>query len=263
MYQGNCNVPTWGRNSGETITGLVYPNGQRLSFPIILAQGAIPSGIAPTGSVAANGAITLGTALPTTYSGGIYLYFPAGALYSGSAAGNYWCVMSSTTVGTAYNTTLDSQGGWPVIPANPTPIVGAGPGAYTGSTSQITLASVTLPGGLVGANGRIRWNAKSTNNNSAISKSIGTKVAGTGWSYGTTTTVSFSFTISMANRGAASNVWPRTNTIEGGGGSTISGDFTTINTAVDQPASFTGICTSGTGVDYIILETSSIEVIPG
>ena len=27
MYQGNCNVPTWDRDSGGNITGLVGPDG--------------------------------------------------------------------------------------------------------------------------------------------------------------------------------------------------------------------------------------------
>jgi len=227
---------------------------------VVLAQGAVPSGIACTGSVAANGALTLGTALPTTYNGGIWLYFPAGAAYAGSVAGNYWCVMSSTTAGTIYNTLLGAS--WPTIPANPTPIVAAGPGAYTGSTAEITLATVTVPGGMIGQNGRLRWSLKTTQNNSANAKTSGTKLGGTGWSYGIITSVSFSATISMANRGLANNVWPRTNVVEGAAGATISGDFTTINTAIDQIAAFTGTCAAGAGADYVILESALVEVLP-
>ena len=128
--------------------------------PYVLAQWSVPSGVAPTGSVAANGALTLGTALSTTYSGGIWLNFPAGAAYAGSAAGSYWCVMTSTTLGTIYNVQLGAT--VPFIPVNPAAIVAAGPGAYTGVTTTQTCASVIVPGGAMGPNGMIRVTASAS-----------------------------------------------------------------------------------------------------
>src|SRR5258708_29587566 len=68
--------------------------------------------IGNSGTVAANnlvGNITLGTALDAVYGPtnngcpGIWLYLPATALAApNNVAGWYWCVMSTTTVGTAY-----------------------------------------------------------------------------------------------------------------------------------------------------------------
>lgn len=90
---------------------------------------AVPSGsgirfIAPSGTVAADGTITLGTALPAVFSSGVYLWLPAGAI-SGGTAGWYWAVMSSSTVGV---------------------IAGVGSGsAYTGSTSEVTAFTFDVP----------------------------------------------------------------------------------------------------------------------
>lgn len=80
--------------------------------------------VAPSGTVAVDGAITLGTALPATFSGGLWLYLPAGAIVSGAAAW-YWADMSSTTVGVVRG----SQGG--------TALVGSA-SAYTGVTAETT-----------------------------------------------------------------------------------------------------------------------------
>src|SRR5437667_3823845 len=63
-----------------------------------LAAAAIKMVVAPTGTMANNGAITLGTALPSTYAN-CYLLLPAGAIAAGSAAGWYFAQMSSTTAG--------------------------------------------------------------------------------------------------------------------------------------------------------------------
>ena len=85
--------------------------------------------VAPSGTVAADGTVTLGTALPAALAGA-WLYFPAGA-FATATAGWYWVVMTTTTVGTVYA----GQGGAPVA---------GSASAYTGATSKITAATITL-----------------------------------------------------------------------------------------------------------------------
>lgn len=94
------------------------------------AQGVV-KGVAPSGTVAADGTITLGTALPGVFSAGVLLYLPAGAIVSG-AAGFYWCDMSSTTLGVV----RAGKGG--------AALVGSG-SAYTGVTSEIVCDTVAIP----------------------------------------------------------------------------------------------------------------------
>lgn len=93
------------------------------------AQGIV--GLAPSGTLTAGGALTLGTALDCVYSDGIRLYLPAGA-FADATARFVWCVMSSTTAGVAY----ESAGG-PVA-------VGSG-SAYTGESAEVTVATLSLP----------------------------------------------------------------------------------------------------------------------
>lgn len=151
----------------------IFQNGQwynRAGQPIggLLTFGSsTPTGLAPSGTIGANGALTLGTALPKTYSPGLYLYFPAGAAFSGSPAGSYWCVMSSTTVGTVFN---NLQGALPLAPSTLVPIVDAGPGAYVGAGAGLrTVGSITIPGGSMGPAGHIivnnefAWGSSATN----------------------------------------------------------------------------------------------------
>ena len=120
----------------------------------VILQSGVPTALQSSGTVGANGALSGITALPATYSGGIYLYFPAGRLYTGSMAGSYPAIMSSATAGTVYNNMY--PGGQLTIPASLTPIVDAGPGAYTQTTAvDITLASGTVPGNSMGPNGLV------------------------------------------------------------------------------------------------------------
>lgn len=141
---------------------LAVKNG--MIVPYIAAQWGVPSGVAPSGVIANNGALTLGTALSRVYSGGLFLAFPAGAIEAGSAAGSYWCVMSSTTAGTIYNNALN---GIPAIPAALVPFVTVGPGAYGGRTDEVNVGSFTLPGGSLGPNGQITGRYRFSRQNTA------------------------------------------------------------------------------------------------
>lgn len=141
----------------------------------ILALSTLPLGAANTGSVAANGALTLGTALALTYPA-IYLFFPAGAVYSGSLAGFYFCIMSSTTLGTIFNNTYTT--GIPTIPPLPTPIVATGPGAYTGvTTNPLTGLSLTIPPNVLGQYGglflTVNWSMLNNGNNKNLNIQLG------------------------------------------------------------------------------------------
>lgn len=230
----------------------------------VLTQVSIPSGIAPTGTVAANGAVTLGTALariygPTSVAPGIWLYFPAGALFSGSAAGLYWCVMTSTTVGTAFNNMPNLATLAP--PATTTAIVDAGPGAYTGVTTKQTLFAPTLPGGSMGANGSLRLFQRWNWNNSAGTKTPAFDFGGTQIvSVARTTTLSDEWFYMFSNRGAQ-NKQITFNAVIPAIGSAINFSSTTIDTSADKLANHT--MTLDTATDYGILESSFIEVIPG
>lgn len=122
-----------------------------ISGAILLFSTNVPIIKAPSGSMANNGAVTFGTALPLAYTGA-YVYFPANAIFAGSTAGFYWTECSSTTVATVYNNTY-TPGSAVARPTSKTAFVTTGPGAFTGSTSEITAHSCTLPANLLGPKG--------------------------------------------------------------------------------------------------------------
>ncbi len=107
--------------------------------------------------------MTLTIALPAIFTKA-YLYFPVGKICSActasvggagagnaSAAGMYWVIMSSTTVGVIYNNRLTS--GAPVDITSPTALAETGPGAYVQTVTQVTMLTISIPGNLLGPNG--------------------------------------------------------------------------------------------------------------
>ena len=124
--------------------------------PIVLSCG-VPIMLMPAGTVGSNGALTVtGAAFVRTYSDGIWGLYPANALASGSAAGFYWTVMSSTTVGTVYNTTY-TPGGSFAIPASPTAFSGTTGAAYTNTTgADVVLLQKDFGSSPLGQNGVLK-----------------------------------------------------------------------------------------------------------
>lgn len=139
------------------------------SLPLVIAKSAIPFIKISSGTMGNNGALSAVTALPRTFSSGAYIYLPAGAIAAGVpvAAAWYWCVFSSTTAGTVYNSTYTS--GQPTAGVT-TAFATTGPGAFTGDTNALTAVSVTVPAGTMGVNSRIEVDAAWSGNNTAGNK---------------------------------------------------------------------------------------------
>lgn len=224
------------------------------------AASAIPFIMAPTGTMANNGAITLGTALGSaTAFGNCYLYLPASAISAGSAAGWYFAQMSSATVGTVFNNVYSS--GIPTIPASPVAFATTGPGAYTGVTGAQVAVSLTIPGGTMGPNGRLRISAIFTNNNTAGTKNSIAQIGpgpATIFNAQQTTNVSISHSHEFCNRGAQNvNVAQPTALIGPGstGGAIV---YQTVDTSVAVTFSFA--MNDNTATDWQVLESWMIEV---
>jgi hypothetical protein len=225
--------------------------------PIILSQSGVPVGIPSSGSIGNNGALTLTTALPTTYAS-IYLYFPANAISSGSAAGLYYCGMSSTTVGTIYNNQY--TGGDVTVPANPTAFVTTGPGAYTQSTSGVTCISITVPGGLMGPRGRLRITEKATYPSNANAKNFQALFGGTNASFlgMTSATTNLRQQIEIENRGVQnSQVSSNWLSISAGASAFL---YLAKDTSVDQVIAL--VAQLAVATDFAIYESYSVEALP-
>lgn len=221
-----------------------------------LVSTSVPVGVAPSGAVAPNGAITLGTALPATYAG-IWLALPAAAAYTDSAAGIYWCVMSSTTVGVVYDVVLD---GIPYVPSNPTAIVDDRASTnFTGITAATTLVTVPVEGGTIGKNGSIKPSFVGSHNSTAGAKTYVIKGDTATWlSAAATTSTGAIYAPTITNRGTES-----ANLSSGVGGNGI-GATTVLNTSVDTSVDFnvTFNATVAVATDYAIYESISVALAP-
>lgn len=245
--------------AGGNITSLRDGSGAAIIFPRILAQSAIPFVLPSSGSIANNGALSGITALQTTYSGGCWMYFPAGAISAGSSAGWYWTVMSSTTAGTIYNSTYTSGGNFV---GTATAFATTGPGAYVQSTSEIIGPSLTVPGRSLGPNGSLRIGSHFSYSNNANNKTFRHRLGGTSFQSGNATTnVGLGVLTHIFNKNSASVQ----HSVNGNNGaySVSAGQvvFGTVNTDADQSVSI-GLQLA-VATDFLTCEGFAIEVLYG
>lgn len=169
---------------------------------------AVPFIIANTGTMANNGALTLGTALPTAYPNA-YVFLPANAIFAGSAAGWYYTQFSSTTVGVVFNN-LYVAGSQPSLLPQPNlvPFVATGPGAYTGVTTAQTGPSFNLNSNMLGGNGGLlRLTVMESVNNTAGTKTLAALINGVTVQSNALTTTTGNVAVSLiANRSQPASV---------------------------------------------------------
>lgn len=196
-------------NRFHRMAAMAGSDGQAGSVPVL----ATPSGsgvrfVAPSGTVAADGTITLGTALPAVFASGVYLWLPAGAI-SGGSAGWYFATMSSTTVGT---------------------IAGVGSGsAYTGATSEVTALTVDVPTPAKGGASILRLSHLCSSNTNA--KTARFRIGGTQYMTNAINTAGHAlFVAKLLITGLGDGVVSITS--ENGGGSSAGGILTGAGSAI-------------------------------
>lgn len=235
---------------------------QNLAVPYVFYSSAIPFAVPSSGTMGNNGALSGLTAFALTYSGGVYLYFPANAISAGSAAGWYYTVMSSTTAGTVYNNTYTS--GVPTIPGSPTAFVTTGPGAYTQTTgAALTGVSLTVPANSIGPNGFIRVTTLWSFANTAGSKGHTVTYGGSNLMARTETTGLFhKMNSQLIGAGATNAQLIQTTTLSGGwGGISTAPSRSAIDTTASQTLAFKSQINTAT--DYDVMEGQIVEIFYG
>lgn len=226
--------------------------------PRELMQSGIPAIIVPNGTVATNGTITVGTALPLIYPQA-WVYLPAGAVVGG-LVGWYYVIFSSTTVGVVYTSYQATMSTPLALGAAATLTVAVGSNsAYTQATSAVVVASHSVPAGLLGTNGRVRFDGLFSYNNSAGAKVSGCTFGGsTVLTVSGTTTLSVDIKKTVQNRSATQQVIRVA--VDSGAVSAVAPTLLAIDTTADVTVAFTGQIAVAT--DYLILESGNIETVP-
>lgn len=251
-------------------TALIAPDGSEVSLvntPVdasfSVAKCGVPIGIAPSGTMGANGAVTLGTALNIVYSAGVWLYFPAGAVFTDSVAGFYWTVMTGTTAGVVYNTTYTPGVDSFDIPTSPVAVVAAGAGAWVGETAYKTALSFVIPGGSLGNHGVFRSVSGVTVSSTGGSKAIDNLINGISFgSYNITNTPTNSIVRAFQNRGTPNVQFAgRSNQPNS---ESYSASVAVIQMAHDttQDVTITVWLDIAVATDYIVLENYYAEIQP-
>jgi len=246
--------------SGEWYKFISNLYGSVASSVNVVSQSGIPFIIPSSGTMGNNGAVTLTTALAAVYPD-CYLYLPANAIRSGSASGWYYSSMSSTTAGTVYNNTYSD--GTPTVPKTKTSVSSTGPGAYTQTTGSVQMQTASIPGTLMGGNGRARiessWSFPNNANNKTPSISFG---GSTVFSVAQTTSAFLMLKRDVVNRGTQGRQVTAPATFLGGSGtSTTAPAYLAIDTSKAVTVAFTGQLAAAT--DYLIHEAYTLEVLPG
>lgn len=236
-------LPSAATNSGRVIsvTGIAaYPikfvsNGTEWvpeGGQATLALSGIGYGIMPSGTLSAgsSGHFVSGTALPNTYSEGLWMYFAANAIVTPNiSAGFYWCVFSNTTTCTIYS----SGPGSAAINFS----VGGAVTGYFGA--EVTARSVTIPAGLMGENGQLSSDILTVISGAATTKIVRLKLgASTTTSFATAvaTNLSIMGTATTTNASAAAQYSRPTYT---GSTSTSTSTRTTIDTTASTTYALT------------------------
>lgn len=252
-YVSDLNYSEWIYNGTRWIS----------QVPVVLFKTAIPIISPPNGTMGNNGALVLGTGMSAAYEHA-YMVLKFGDIHASSPAGVYYCVFSSTTACTVYNNTLNFTNGVIVPPASPVPFVctgsGAGKPATNTSGDNYHLQNlVTIPGGVIGANGEMRvkvaFNYGGTGNSGTL------KFAGTVFhQLPTSASASLGLDVGLRNRGAlnaqvASNAGVFSDAHLGG-----PEELYTIDTSVSQAVdvlSYTGTSTTG----FCVLQWFEVSVV--
>jgi hypothetical protein len=260
------------RTTGEVLGYKDARGGERFLFGQTLFPRQIPfvmfagdggsNGLSFSGTA---GQFALSAAVVSNFwnmvaSGG-YAYLPAGA--GGLATGGwYWCKMTNDTTGEIFSEMYSGTGKPPFI-TNPTPFPNLSAGRITQSTNEISAGSFTLPGGLLGPNGRLSWSIRTAGSNAASIKSFRGRFGSTAFYAAQPTTNPcmeiFGFSCNLGTQSRQCNARSGSVGISSAGATIGTTENTAVDLSVDQTVAFSMQLAANTDAAAIIYSHVSAQ----
>lgn len=261
-FSGSVANPT--TTPAITLTATALPTtALPAQVSLTLGQSHIPFVLVSSGVMGNNGAFSAVTAVATAYPNS-YVWFPAGAIAAsgtGSAAGWYYTVWSSTTAGTAFNDLYTS--GTPTIPGSPTAFSTTAGALVQTTGSNIAGYTLAIAGNTIGVNGTVQITGVRSHNNSAGAKTLTTNYGSYAFStFAPTTTLSVPIFGGFSNRLVANVQVPLTSPNANAGAASASG---LVYGAIDSTSSQNLVMNLqlATATDTMTLENIVVQLIPG
>lgn len=134
------------------------------------------------------------------------------------------------------------------------------PSSVTGTATETTLASITIPGGMLGANGMLKITPVFSATNNVNTKTMRVRFAGNSLvAQGAASFASAQLMAQIRNRNSLSSQGTF-NALNGFGTSASSFSASAVDTSVDQVVTITG--TLAVTTDTLTLEGYTVEVLP-
>lgn len=245
-------------SSGNKV--LLGPDGE-IPLSVSLVSIDAPIGIAPSGTVGASGMLTLGTAMLGVVPN-MFLYFPAGAVQTGSAAGFYFVKMTTDTLGRIYlNRYLSQIDERTAVPTTLQPAAGYGSAtSYTGIGVSINNAmQMKIPGGTIGKAASLIVHLSQHNNSSGTAKGLGVTFGGLylAGSGNMTTNIAGRYINRISALGATNSQIIEYNSISSS--TSLNGAYTTVDTAQDVIIAVN--LSTGLATDWSMLTSLNINLL--
>lgn len=146
---------------------------------VVIFETAVPVMLASSGSITTAGVLTVNSGNADTYSGGCWVYLPAGTVVGG-AAGFYWVIFSNTTTAQVYSTYRNANTGFVANKPIGTQLAAVGSNdVYTAATTITKLQGIMLPANLLTTSSSLSIEYTSSNVNDINDKTITVTLGGT------------------------------------------------------------------------------------
>jgi hypothetical protein len=257
------NVVAYNRKTGRTLSTTLVKFNELISAAVapeksteIIVKTAVPVVLGSSGTIDADGIVTLDVVLPAVYSSA-WLYLPADAVVGG-LAGYYYTVFATTTVGQVFTKFTKAEAQFiPYTPAGAEATslltaVGSAE-AYSAVITAVNMMAYSIPGGVLGVHSGISLDATFSTINNVDAKTTVLKLGSTTMKTAANDSAAHAkHSMSAQNRGLLSRQVITDNS------GTIAPTYSSVDTNADVTVSITGL--TGGVANFLVMEALELTI---